>query len=96
MRIRKVSVVSVSLQPIHMIQHLLREVGTYADEIVASSATGSASGFIPSNYNITYTSGDLAINRTALSITADDKSKVYGEAEPVRTVTYKRLQKRRG
>ena len=26
MRIRKVSVVSVSLQPIHMIQHLLREL----------------------------------------------------------------------
>ena len=63
-------------------------MGTYSDEIVVSVATGTASGFIPSNYNITYTSGDLAINRAALSITADDKSKVYGEAEPVRTVTY--------
>ena len=63
-------------------------MGTYSDEIVVSAATGTASGFIPSNYNITYTSGDLAINRAALSITADDKSKVYGDAEPVRTVTY--------
>ena len=83
------SVSSVSLSAANSYDSALTQgVDTYSDEIVVSAATGTASGFIPSNYNITYTSGDLAINRAALSITADDKSKVYGEAEPVRTVTY--------
>ena len=45
MRIRKVSVVSVSLLPIHMIQHLLREWVHASDEIVVSAATGAASGY---------------------------------------------------
>ena len=53
------------------------DVGTYADELVISSQTGSA-GFNASNYDISYTDGDLVVNARLISITAQEQSKVYG------------------
>src|SRR5439155_1648810 len=43
--------------------------------IVASGATGPTVG----NYSITYNNGTLTVNPKALTITADDQSKTYGE-----------------
>ena len=40
------------------------------------------------NYSITLVNGTLTIGQKALLITADDKSKVYGEANPTLTFSY--------
>src|SRR5206468_6063184 len=39
------------------------------------------------NYNVTATNGTLAINKKDASVTADDKSKTYGDANPMLTAT---------
>src|SRR5690606_37588418 len=49
-------------------------VGTY--DINASAATGTGL----SNYTITYAKGTLTVNPKALTITASDQSKIYGNA----------------
>ncbi|NLY38938.1 MAG: hypothetical protein GX044_06520, partial [Firmicutes bacterium] len=59
------------------------DVGTYT--ITPSGATAS-------NYNISYQSGTLTINPAPLTITADDKSKVYGDADPAFTASYDGLK----
>ena len=41
------------------------------------------------NYNLSLRSGDLLVTRATLTITADDKSKVYGAPLPVFTATYR-------
>jgi gliding motility-associated-like protein len=40
------------------------------------------------NYNITYQDGILIIQKAVLSVTADNKSKTYGESNPILTITY--------
>ncbi|RYY23142.1 MAG: T9SS type B sorting domain-containing protein, partial [Sphingobacteriaceae bacterium] len=40
------------------------------------------------NYDITFTPGTLTIAKAALTVTADDKSRIYGLANPVFTATY--------
>ena len=50
-------------------------VDLYENAIVISDATGGT--FIPDNYIISYVDGDLQVTPKALSITADDKTKVY-------------------
>ena len=55
------------------------DVGSYT--ITASSPTGGT--FTASNYNITYDTGTLTVNTAALTITASDQSKTYGQ-----TVTF--------
>ncbi|SOD13369.1 MBG domain-containing protein [Pedobacter xixiisoli] len=60
---------------------------TYTGAIVPSALTG-ANGFLISNYTITYAGGDLTVNPALLSITADNKTKVYGAAVPIMTVSY--------
>ncbi|MBB5592152.1 hypothetical protein GGD49_001602 [Rhizobium tropici] len=52
-------------------------VGSYA-------ITGSFSG--SNNYALTYVGGSLSVNQRALTVTADAKSKTYGDANP--TLTY--------
>jgi hypothetical protein len=52
--------------------------GAYINEVVPSAATGT-SGFLASNYNITYTSGNLAITARPITLVADDRTKVYGD-----------------
>jgi filamentous hemagglutinin family protein len=54
-------------------------VGAYA--ITASDATAA-------DYNITFDPGTLTITKAALTITAQDKSKVYGAALPTLTASY--------
>jgi hypothetical protein len=39
-----------------------------------------------SNYNLTYTGANLSIGQRAITVTADAKSKIYGESDP--TLTY--------
>lgn len=54
-------------------------------EIVAMTLTGSAAG----NYELTGVDTTTAnITKASLTITADDKSKVYGDANPELTATY--------
>lgn len=40
------------------------------------------------NYVITYTGADLTIDKEAIAITAESKSKTYGETDPTLTYTY--------
>ncbi len=54
-------------------------VGTYA-----VTPNGLTSG----NYTITFSPGNLTITRAALSVTADNKTKTYGAADPAFTVAY--------
>jgi large repetitive protein len=64
---------------------------------VSTTATASSNvGFYPitaggaasSNYNISYVSGTLEVTKANLTITAANKSKVYGAALPALTVNY--------
>ncbi|WP_458792424.1 beta strand repeat-containing protein [Yoonia sp. MH D7] len=54
------------------------DVGTYIDEITISGASG-VGGFNPSNYNISYISGDLTVTPRAITVTASTQSKEFGE-----------------
>lgn len=55
--------------------------------VVSSAAIGNATG----NYNITYVEGKLTIIPKAVTVTAEDKSKVYGEDDPELTATVEGL-----
>jgi hypothetical protein len=57
-------------------------VGT--DPIVPSGATGSGL----SNYTIGYVNGTLTVNPATLTITANNQTKLYGQANPALTVSY--------
>ncbi|SFW71249.1 Por secretion system C-terminal sorting domain-containing protein, partial [Sinomicrobium oceani] len=48
----------------------------------------TASGYTSGNYTISYTAGTLEITPAALMVTAEDKTKVYGEEDPAFTVSY--------
>ena len=54
-------------------------VGTYPVTLTGGS---------DANYDISLVAGELEVTQAALTITADDKSKVYGEANPALTYTY--------
>ena len=54
----------------------------------AGGYTITASGAVDSDYSISYASGTLTITQAALTITADDQSKVYGEELPTLTASY--------
>jgi len=58
----------------------------------ASSAAGTypitPSGLSSANYDITFENGTLTVNPAPLTITADNLSKVYGQANPTLTVSY--------
>ena len=55
------------------------DVGTYAIQQGTLSAGGS--------YNITFVSNDLTITQRAIEVTADAKTKIYGDADPAFTYT---------
>lgn len=44
-----------------------------------------------SNYNVTGVGGDLTVTQRPLTITADNKSKIYGDANPALTATFSGL-----
>src|SRR5208283_3021421 len=54
-------------------------VGTYTIE---------PSGLTAANYSITFSNGTLTVKTYALTVTADDKDKIYGETDPAFTVSY--------
>src|SRR5207244_5498306 len=58
----------------------------------AASAVGTypitASGAADANYTISFVAGTLTVTPAALTIRADDKSKVYGAAVPALTARY--------
>ena len=45
-------------------------------------------GLTSGNYTLTFNTGTLTINKAALSVTADSKSKTYGSVDPVFTASY--------
>ena len=53
--------------------------------IFASAATGTA--FNAANYSISYVVGTLTVNPATLTVTADDQSKTYVDANPTLTAT---------
>jgi subtilisin-like proprotein convertase family protein len=54
----------------------------------AGTYTITASGAADANYTITHVNGTLTIGTATLTITADDKTKAYGQALPVLTASY--------
>jgi gliding motility-associated-like protein len=65
--------------------------------VIATTATqASAAGTYPitvsgaaiANYQITYAAGTLTVNKATLTVTAEDKSRLYGVANPPFTVVY--------
>lgn len=60
-------------------------VGTYPNAIRASNLTGT---FLPGNYAINYVPGNVTVTPAPLLVTADNKSKIIGEPNPVLTITY--------
>ena len=65
-------------------------VGSSPYTITASSATGGT--FSSANYDITYTAGSLTVNKAALTITASDVAKTYGQAPTLSAFTSSGLQ----
>ena len=53
-------------------------VGTYTGSVTPSAATGGT--FTASNYNITYSAGNIIVGQAALTITANNANKTYGQA----------------
>ncbi|MBP8850637.1 MAG: T9SS type A sorting domain-containing protein [Breznakibacter sp.] len=70
----------------------LTTLPTASCSATASSAANSyaitPSGAAATNYAITYTNGTLTINKVPLLITAEDKTRNTGEANPTFTFTY--------
>ena len=58
-------------------------VATPVGDVAITLSSGS-----DNNYSINTTDGTLSIIPASLTATADDKSKVYGEANPALTITY--------
>jgi hypothetical protein len=53
----------------------------------AGTHTITASGGTASNYTVTHVDGTLTVGKAALTVTADDKAKTYGGADPALTYT---------
>ncbi|MDO9412628.1 MAG: MBG domain-containing protein [Pseudolabrys sp.] len=69
--------------------NLLRDNGENAGVYAINRNTLSAGG----NYNVIYTPGrTFTINRAGLTVTANNVSKTYGDADPSLTYTYSGLQ----
>src|SRR5262249_59644729 len=50
--------------------------------------TVGAGGAVDADYAITYVDGTLTVTQAALTVTADDQTKVYGAALPTLTASY--------
>jgi pectin methylesterase-like acyl-CoA thioesterase len=71
------------------------ELTSTASATTAATATSNAgtyaitaSGAASANYSFTYVDGTLTVDKANLTVTADNKSKVYGAAIPDLTVSY--------
>ena len=56
-------------------------VGTYA---ITPTSSDNGTGLL-NNYNVTFNNGTFTINKRSITITADAKSKTYGDADPALT-----------
>jgi gliding motility-associated-like protein len=65
---------------------------TIATTATAASNVGSfpitLTGGLDANYDLTLVAGDLAVTKASLTVTAQNKAKVYGEANPTLTFAY--------
>lgn len=61
-------------------------VGT-GNNVPSAAVIKKGDDVMTANYNITYTNGTLKITPAAATVTADAKTKVYGDAEPTYTAT---------
>ncbi|GAB2626296.1 MBG domain-containing protein [Belliella aquatica] len=70
------------------------------EPIISTTATASSgvgtypitlTGGEDANYAITLVAGELEVTKAALTITAGDKSKIYGSSNPILTFSYKGL-----
>ena len=59
-----------------------------AGENVGTFTINKNSLAVSSNYTLNYTSADLSITAKPVAVTADAKTKVYGEADPALTYTF--------
>ncbi len=68
--------------------------GTLAFATLATSGSAvgtyvvTPSGLTSPNYTITFAPGTLSVTKAPLSVTADNKTKVYGQANPTFTASY--------
>lgn len=60
--------------------------GTYPGSVIVSALTGGT--FNPDNYRFTWLPGDIVVNKVALTIIADDKTRAYKATNPLLTVSY--------
>ena len=60
------------------------DVGTYTITPAGDDVQG--------NYNVVYETGTLTITRATVTVTADDKTKIYNNSDPVLTATISGLQ----
>lgn len=54
-------------------------VGVYTDEVTVGTLSGTG-GFDPANYNVTAVAGDLEVTTRAVTVTANQQNKYYGES----------------
>jgi RHS repeat-associated protein len=66
----------------------LSTTATASSHVSGNPYTITASGTVDSDYTIGYAAGTLTITPAALTITADNKSKVYGAPLPALTASY--------
>lgn len=59
--------------------------GTSQNAVNTGNYVITLSGLTSGNYDIQYANGSLTITKAALKITAEDKTKVYGDADPALT-----------
>ena len=69
-------------------QPMLTTTATASSHVAGSPYAITASGAADSDYSISYVTGSLTITPAALTITADDQTKVYGAALPTLTASY--------
>ena len=69
-------------------QPTLSTTATAGSHVAGSPYVISASGAVDSDYSISYVAGNLTITTAPLTITANNKSKVYGAALPTLTASY--------
>ena len=69
-------------------QPTLTTTATASSHVAGSPYAITASGAVDSNYTISYVAGSLTVTPAALTITADNQTKVYGAALPTLTASY--------
>ncbi len=69
-------------------QPTLSTTATAASHVAGSPYTITASGAVDTDYTISYVAGTLTVTPAALTITANNQTKIYGAALPTLTASY--------